>query len=126
MEFQLDGRSFPVHLHQDYLQRPPSRSCEIIGDKGKVTMDISALAITRYDHDGKLAESRRWEGLERNQLFTDELSHFLDCVQTRRKPVTDLSDGICSLRMALAARESLTTGCVVDLTSGTLSNTPHV
>jgi predicted dehydrogenase len=126
MEFQLDGRSFPVHLHQDYLQRPPSRGCEIIGDKGKVTMDISALALTRYDHDGKLAESRRWEGLERNQLFTDELSHFLDCVQTRRKPVTDLSDGICSLRMALAARESLTTGCVVDLTSGTLSNTPHV
>ncbi len=40
IEFHTDGRPLPVHLHQDYLQRPASRSCEVIGDRGKVIMDL--------------------------------------------------------------------------------------
>lgn len=57
MEFQFAGRPLPVHLQQDYLQRPPSRSCEVIGDRGKAIMDLSSLSVTRYDQDGKLAET---------------------------------------------------------------------
>src|SRR5215831_4847106 len=104
MEFQLGGRPLPVHLQQDYIQRPPSRGCEIVGDRGKILMDLPSLSVTRYDQEGKVAETARWENFDRNQLFLDELRHFLDCVETRRKPVADLRDGIWGLRMALAAR----------------------
>jgi predicted dehydrogenase len=79
-------------------------------------MDLPALSVTRYDEDGKLAEAGQWSGFDRNQLFLDELHHFLECVKTRQKPLVDLSDGIWSLRMALAARESMASGSVVDLT----------
>jgi predicted dehydrogenase len=79
-------------------------------------MDLPSLTVTRYDQDGKLAETCQWGGFDRNQLFLDELRHFLECVKTRQKPLVDLNDGIWSLRMALAARESMASGRVVNLT----------
>ena len=115
MEYQFAGRTLPVHLQQDYVQRPPSRGCEIIGDRGKIVMDLPSLSVTRTDSEGKVAETARWDTFDRKQLFLDELGHFLDCVKTRRKPVVDLRDGVWSLRMALAARESIATGRMVEL-----------
>lgn len=114
MEFNVDGHILPAHLQQDYLQRPVSRSCEVLGSRGKVVMDLASLSLTRYDSDG-VGESRNWDTWNRNEAFQDELRHFLECVQTRRKPVVDLVDGIASLRMALAAKESMATGRVIEL-----------
>ena len=115
MQFEFGGRPLPVHLQQDYLQRPPSRSCEVIGNRGKVVMDLSSLSVTRYQQDGEIAENEQWSGFDRNQLFLDELRHFLECVETRRKPLVDLIDGIWSLRIALAASESMAEGRAIDL-----------
>jgi predicted dehydrogenase len=115
MEFQLAGRSLPVHLQQDYLQNPPSRGCEIVGDEGKIVLDLVSPSITQYDHKGKVAQSTRFETFERNELFVDELRHFLECVRTREKPIVDLNDGMSSLKMALAAKESIVKGRVVEL-----------
>jgi predicted dehydrogenase len=111
----MDFGGLPVHLQQDYVQRPPSRSCEIVGTRGKVTMDLPTLSVTRWDAEGQVAETYRCEGFDRNQLFLDETRHFLDCVAARSKPEVDLADGIASLRMALAARESMAAGRVVEL-----------
>jgi len=115
MDCEVDGRSLPVHLQQDYLQRPASRGCEVIGDSGKAIMDLAGLKLTRYGSDGKLAESLQWEGFDRNQLFLDQTRHFLDCVETRRKPVVDLTDGVWSLRMALAAKESIALRSAIEM-----------
>jgi len=115
MEFRFDGRSLPVHLQQDYLQSPLSRGCEIVGDRGKLVMDLVSSSITRYDREGKVTQFTRFETFERNELFLDELRHFLGCVKTRAKPVVDLNDGMWSLKMALAAKESIATGRVVGL-----------
>jgi predicted dehydrogenase len=115
MEFNVDGRILPVHLQQDYLQRPPSRSCEVLGSRGKVLMDLPSVSLTRHDGDGVVGETGNWGNWNRNQAYRDELQHFLDCVQTRREPVVDLVGGIASLRMALAAKESIATGRVIEL-----------
>lgn len=115
MQFQFAGRPLPVHLQQDYLQRPPRRTCEVIGDRGKAIMDLASLSVTRYGQDGAIAESVQFKDFDRNQLFLDELRHFLHCVETRSKPVVDLNDGIWSLRIALAARESMASGSLVEL-----------
>jgi predicted dehydrogenase len=115
MECQVGGRSLPVHLQQDYLQRPASRECEVIGDNGKVIMDLAGLELTRYGRDGLLAETREWQGFDRNQLFLDQARHFLECVETRCKPLADLADGVWSLRMALAAKESIARRCAVEM-----------
>src|SRR5208282_495185 len=105
----------PVHLQQDYLQRPPQRQCEVIGDAGKAILDFPTLSVTLYGVEGNMADRFTCEGLDRNQLFLHEVQHFLDCVRSRSKPVVDLEEGMWSLKLALAAKESIVTGRVVEL-----------
>lgn len=114
MEFNVDGRNVPVHVHQDYLQRPPSRTCRVIGDAGKIVVDFNVPSLQIFDAEGQLAETRGFEGFQRNQMFLDEMQHFLACIAGKEEPVVNLRDGAQSLRMALAAKESLATGKVVE------------
>jgi predicted dehydrogenase len=114
MECAHAGRALPVHLEQDYVQRPPSRSCEVVGDQGKALLDLAQPALTSWDERGN-AREERFENFERNQLFLDELQHFLSCVATREPPLVDLRAGRESLRVALAAKESIRTHDVVAL-----------
>jgi len=102
-------KPLPVHIHLDYAQRPPQRICEVIGDAGKVRYDYYADLITFHDHATGIVETHNLAKFERNQMFIDELQHFLDCVDGKAQPMIDLHEGIDSLRISLAADESLHT-----------------
>ncbi len=115
MQFRVGGRRIPVHVHEDYIQFPPSRSCQLIGNAGKILLDLRGMSLTHWDAKGEVRQSQTLENFERNQLFLDEMNHFLACVHGQEKPIVSLYDGIQSLRMALAARESLAGGGVVTL-----------
>ncbi|MDR3639328.1 MAG: Gfo/Idh/MocA family oxidoreductase [Isosphaeraceae bacterium] len=115
MSCQSDGQTFPVHLHQDYVQRPPSRTYQVIGDSGKVVVDLREPSITRYEADGEIAEHTTFDRFERNQLFLDEMTHLLACLRGEQIPAVSLHDGVQSLRMALAAKRSIETGRVIEL-----------
>jgi predicted dehydrogenase len=115
MQCEFAGRPLPVHLQQDYLQRPPQRQCEVIGDAGKAILDFPTLSVTLYGVEGTVVDRFTCEQLDRNQLFILEMQHFLDCVRTRSKPVVDLGEGMWSLKLALAAKESIATRRVVEL-----------
>jgi predicted dehydrogenase len=116
MDCVMDGHPLPVTLHQDYLQRPLSRFCEVFGEAGKIRVDIRALKVDVFDGQGSQVEASSYEGFQRNQLFLDELKGFLECLQGKKTPLVDLHAGLQSLRMALAAKESLAKGQVVNLT----------
>lgn len=115
MKCRVGQQTLPIHLHQDYLQSPPSRQCEVIGDHGRVIMDLHGLTVSVYRRGYSTPEVERFSGFERNQLFLDELKHFLECVRLRSKPVVDLQDGRQSLRMALATKMSIERQEEVDL-----------
>ncbi|AXC11526.1 oxidoreductase domain protein [Acidisarcina polymorpha] len=115
MQCEYAGRPLPVHLQQDYLQRPAHRQCEVVGDAGKAILDFPGLSVTLHQFDGATEERFTCEGLDRNLLFVNEIKHFLDCVKTRKKPLVDLAEGTKSLRLALAAKESAASGRVVEL-----------
>lgn len=115
MEFVVDGRPVPVHLHQDYLQRPPARTCKVVGDQGTLVADFAALTVEVFDGANGPAEAYSFKGFERNQMFLDEIRHFLACVRGEQQPLVPVRDGAQSLRMALAARESMETGRAVQL-----------
>ena len=105
-----DGRVLPVHLLQDYIQRPPSRTCQIIGNEGKIVWDYHANRIDLFDTRGNSKEGRTFEGFQRNQMFLDELRHYLRCLEGQESPRVTLRDGASSLQIALAIRRSLETG----------------
>lgn len=115
MECSMAGRPLPIQLHQDYLQSPPSRQCEVIGDHGRVLMDLHALTVTVFTRGNATPNVHSFACFERNQLFADQLIHFLECIKNRMRPVVDLKDGLQSLRMALAAKNSMATHQPVEL-----------
>lgn len=110
METRVDGRIIPIHLHLDYLQRPPSRTCQVIGDAGKAVMDLRASTATLYDDNGDVAEMVSAPEFPRNQLFLDEASHFLQCIAKQANAISSDNEGLRSLRVALAAKASMISG----------------
>ena len=110
----LDFVGLPVHLHQDLVERPPRRTYELIGEEARVVWDYYANAVELIRADGS-SELTRFDGLERNDLFLDELRHLLACVEGSERPVVDVRAGADSLAIALAAKRSLETGEAVGL-----------
>jgi len=113
MTCEQDGRPVPVHVHLDYVQRPPQRTCEIVGDAGKVRYDYYAKQVEHSDTATRTVVVERFDAFDRGQLFREELRHFLACVRGEERPAVDLREGARSLRVALAAAESLRTGQAV-------------
>jgi len=115
MEFEVDGQVLPCHLHLDYVQRPPRRSLQIVGDAGAIDLDFVGLKVTQHDAAGEIATADSFEGFARNQLFLDEMRHFFACVRGAAVPLVSLRDGAQSLRMALAALESMRSRQLVEV-----------
>lgn len=111
----MDYAGMAVSLHMDYIQRPPCRTLKIIGNEGILWADLRQPLVRRYDAHGALCEETVFGDFERNRLFLDEMAHFLACVEGREKPVVSLRDGLQSLRMALAVKESLGSRLPVEL-----------
>lgn len=116
MEFRRESRVLPVHLHLDYVRRPPVRRCEWLGEDGHIEVDLLASSVRVFDASGQEAEGIVFKDRERNAMFLDELSHFLDCVNARVESIVPVREGAESLRIALAARQSLATGRLVEIT----------
>ena len=116
MECVIDGKTVPVHVSQDFVQRPPSRTCQIVGDAGKIRIDFSSSTFELFDGQGERTDCHALAGVPRNELFLDELKHFLACIRGDETEVATLRDGARTLRLALAARDSIRSGRVVDLT----------
>lgn len=114
LEMTFRGRRLPVSLHMDYIQRPPSRNCKVIGELGKITMDLTGLKVIVEKPD-KEKEIHDFCGLERNELFIKEIDHFFECVANRQQPVVTVEGGANSLRIALTIKESMETGKIISL-----------
>ncbi|MGD1282481.1 Gfo/Idh/MocA family protein [Mycobacterium seoulense] len=114
-ECVVDGRIVPVHVHQDYLQRPPARRCTVLGDAGKIVVDLQELTVRVFGDEGLLSETSDFGGFQRNELFLREAEHFLACLRGEEAPQVTVREGAQSLRMALAVKESLASGSVVGL-----------
>lgn len=117
MQFQQQGSWFPAHLQQDYVQRPPARTLELVGDRGKILMNLVTLSVQHFDASGGLASVNEFPDFQRNQLFLRELEHFVACLKAQAEPVVSIQDGAQSLRIALAAKASMQSGSVVNLNS---------
>jgi predicted dehydrogenase len=115
MQCQDDGRPLPVHIRLDYLQRPPQRVCEVIGDEGKVLYNYYLDQVEFYHTESRRVETYKFAGFDRNQMFIDEIRHFLDCVRGDATPLVDLREGLRSMTIGLAADESLRTGKAVEV-----------
>ncbi|HMR75502.1 MAG TPA: Gfo/Idh/MocA family oxidoreductase [Polyangiaceae bacterium] len=115
-----DGRILPVSVHQDYLSRPKRRAASFIGESGRIEWCLSENRLRMWDASGASVEEFDTTDFARNQMFVDEMRHFLDCVRTRTPTEISLRDGAASLRIGLALKRSQQSGRAVVLGEGPL------
>lgn len=113
LECQVDGRPVMMQLHHSFLQRPASRTCEVVGDCGTIRVDLNAPSLIVSSASG--VEKQSYAGFRRNDLFVAELKHFLSAIAGESAPIVTVREAAGSLRIALAARASLASGQVVRL-----------
>ncbi len=104
LQFQ-SGAAGTVHV--DYLQRPAGHTLQILGTGGMVHWDNASGGAGLFR-----AANDSWEkyslpaNFDRNDLFLDELRHFIKIVQGLENPMCTLGDGGWALRLALSAHQS--------------------
>ena len=105
-----------AELHLDFFQGPEYRECKIKGTNGVISWNSTDNKIRFYNN-----RKKKWQVLlklnkfERNQMYVDELKHFLKCVKNRKKTINGLDNGIKTMNIALAMKESSTKDKVIEL-----------
>lgn len=91
------------NVHVSFIQRDYSRGCEITGTDGTLLWDFGAPVVRLY-------RSSAWETFPHaaewtiNQMYMDEMSHFLRHAQSGDETCCPLNQGLAALRLALAAK----------------------
>jgi predicted dehydrogenase len=116
-EILLNFKSRAIaEVHLDYVQRAYARSCQVIGEEGTILWDINERQVRLYS-----AAAKEWQvfpqaaDYDMNQMYIDEMKHFLDCLEGRAQPMQDVTAGKKALEVALAAKESAKTGKAIKL-----------
>jgi predicted dehydrogenase len=105
------GSGALTSIYLDYARRPPRHDLEIIGAKGTIRWDNSDGVARLYRAStGKWIEEGPPEGFERNDLFLNEIGHFLSCLEGLEEPICTLDNGAEAIRIALAAHRSAEEG----------------
>jgi predicted dehydrogenase len=96
LEF-LDG--IKAHLHNSWLWPTNRRQLTIIGEKGMLVYDENAATVTlhrkRINADLESVDEGSelvFEGSEAPLRI--ELEHFIDCIRTRKAPISDGRNGL--------------------------------
>lgn len=93
------------NIHLDFLRPGYKRTCEIIGEKGIIKWSFEGKFVKTYSMDTK-----KWKtfklATDSNEMYIQEMQHFIRCVETGEKPLVDGQEGKKSLAIALMAKIS--------------------
>lgn len=105
-----------VHFHFDYLQRSYRRSLELVGEDGVIVWDYIARTVEVYDKEDYHRHMYRENiNTDLNQMYLDQMAHFLRCLARTEKPRSDLASARRDLEIVLAAKRSASERTIVTL-----------
>ena len=93
-------------IHVDYIQRPYSRSCKVVGTEGTIIWEWNNDTVEEYDPRTEAWKSFTLPDWEMNDMYVDELTHFLECRNKRKSTICEIQDGLADLQVALAAKRA--------------------
>ena len=108
-----DGSRVSVNVHADFYQSPPSRFVKVVGERGFIEADLINAIVTKTVSD--VTEKAAFPKFARNDMFVEELKLFFTSIEENQKEEITLEDGIVSLKMAMAVKESMNGGGVVNV-----------
>jgi predicted dehydrogenase len=106
LTYEMGGRNVPVHVHLDFVQRPPRRRGLVLGTRGSLEWDyfLNELKTTTQQGGARLF---RFDDFRRNIMFERQASDFFDAIRTKKDIRVPLSAGIETLKICLAARHAM-------------------
>lgn len=102
-------------LHVDYVQRDYHRACEVIGENGTIRWSWGEGIRWYPAADGEWRTDHIAESWETNDMYIDEMRHFIECVETGHETICDVREGLAALEIAVAAKRSTKVGRHVKL-----------
>jgi len=95
-----------VSFHVDYLVRPPVKTLEIYGTKGRLAWNYHKSEFKINYIAGK-EKTDKLIKFERNDMYISELKYFIKCAKYNCKPATDGMAGKEVLKMAISALKKI-------------------
>ena len=115
---RYDGgvEEFAILLHQDFLQYPPSRTCKIVGTKGRIEIDLLKATFWYEDYESGVHIEESYRQFQKNDMFLAEMRDFLKSVDIRRNAKWDAKAALVSTKIGLSIKESFTRKRELDVT----------
>tara|TARA_B100000767_G_C19772645_1_gene540878 strand:- start:3569 stop:4615 length:1047 start_codon:yes stop_codon:yes gene_type:complete len=111
MNTKIKNKKIPISISLNYVEKPPERTFEVIGDKGKILCDLNKNTIHWHSHTKKNKKSKfSFPAFKRNDMFLDEMKAFLSFASGNKKIGISLKDSEMSLKIVFLAKKSMKSG----------------
>ena len=108
----LSGALSEIHL--DYVQHTYERGCQVVGERGSIFWDFVQKQVRCFDAaSGQWTDFSEPTGWDVNQMYVDEMKHFIDCVENGCATRLPISEAMAVMQIAFAAKDSAREGRVV-------------
>jgi predicted dehydrogenase len=91
-------------VHMDFVQQTSSRSCVLVGERGKLLWDYSQNQVRIVRPDGEI-ETLDYD-FEPNQMYLSEVKALFECIEKQAVANGGLAEARLTLEVALAAKRS--------------------
>lgn len=98
------GMTGSVHL--DYYSQPARNGLEVVGSEGRLHCNNLDGIVTLFRADGTQQQYAPEPAYDRNNMFLDEMRHFIRVTEGSAAPSCTLEDGIAVQEMAARIRRS--------------------
>ena len=97
-------------VETNWLTPHKTRTLTVVGTGGIAYLNYIEQSLRLYNSDW-IKEAK----IQKREPLRNELEHFLECVETGKRPIVDGEAGLHALRVALLAQESARTGKVMEV-----------
>jgi len=93
-----------VILHMDFIQKTPTRQIEIFGKDGWISWNYYNDTLKVFSYKNGLQKYKH-DLFNRNEMYMDELKHFLNCVKDGVQPKITQTDIIDVMKLIESVQE---------------------
>jgi len=106
-------------IHVDYVQRSYERGCQIVGESGTIFWDFMGKQVRWFNAgNGQSTLFPQPDSWEVNDIYIDEMKHFMHCVEQHQPSVLPITDAAAVMQIVFAAKASMREGRLVSTSAG--------
>ena len=107
MGFKRGSLIFPVTLFLSYAQTKEIRKFRIQFENALILCDLLNNRVTLFKDNNEIIMQKDFSNFNRNDLFMEEMSEFINAVRNKQQSSISLYDGIETLKLAMRIKEEI-------------------